>query len=73
MAEMSHCYGCGAYIPELLIDENNKVNFRCTRCGCETRPQNTLDEAERLWNEGRTYPHDEKQFWNTIERKTDNG
>lgn len=63
MAEMSKCLGCGTYIPELLI-ENGKPNFRCTKCGCETRPQDTLDEAERLWNEGIIYPHDEKQFWN---------
>ena len=61
MSEMMPCLGCGNYIPELLI-ENGKPNFRCEKCGCETRLQKTLDEAERLWNEGRIIPKSEAEY-----------
>lgn len=66
--EMHHCWGCGKSIPQLLV-ENNTYNFRCDGCGCETRPQTDLFEAERLWNEGRTYPVDEREFWAYLDRK----
>ena len=69
MSRMLHCLGCGTHIPELIVDDDNKFNFRCTKCTCETRPQETFEEAERLWNEGRTYPHDNDRFWEVMDEK----
>ena len=42
---MAACLGCGKPIPELIINEG-KFNFVCTKCHCETKPQDTLEEAE---------------------------
>lgn len=58
---LGKCWGCGKPIPELLI-KDGKFNFRCTKCGCETRPQDTIYEAKDIWNEGRTFPFDETAF-----------
>lgn len=58
---MAACLGCGKPIPELIMVEG-KFNFVCTKCHCETKPQDTLEEAERLWNEGRIYPQNNDEF-----------
>lgn len=59
------CYGCGTPIPQLIL-EDGKFNFRCTKCSCETRKQETLEIALNFWNKGKTYPFDEKLFWSLI-------
>ena len=59
------CYGCGTPIPQLIL-EYGKFNFRCTKCTCETRQQETLEIALSLWNEGKIYPQNEKLFWSLI-------
>lgn len=59
------CYGCGTPIPQLIL-EDGKFNFRCTKCTCETKQQEALEIALSLWNEGKTYPANEKIFWGFV-------
>ena len=62
------CYGCGTPIPQLIL-EDGKFNFRCTKCTCETKQQETLEIAFNNWNDGGTYPFDNKKFWGIIFNK----
>lgn len=65
---LGKCWGCGKPIPELLV-ENGKFNFRCQKCGAETRFQDTIYEAVDIWNEGRTYSFDEAAFMAVVTGK----
>lgn len=64
---MKACMGCGTPIPQLEL--GNGFNFVCSKCRCETRPQDSFDKAEKLWNEGRIYPKNESEFMRYIINK----
>lgn len=61
---MKPCVACGTPIPTL--DLKDGFNFVCSECECETRPQGSLEQAEKLWNEGKIYPKDESKFWEMV-------
>lgn len=64
---MKACLGCGTPIPTLEL--KGGFNFVCGACGCETRPQETYEQAETLWNEGRIIPRNEAEFMSYIEKR----
>lgn len=64
---MKPCLGCGTPIPNLEL--SGGFNFVCNNCGCETRPQETFERAETLWNEGRIFPKNEAEFMRNIEKR----
>ena len=66
--KLKPCYGCGTPIPQLIL-EDGKFNFRCTKCTCETKQQETFEIALNNWNDGRTFPFDNKKFWGIIFNK----
>ncbi len=59
------CMGCGKPIPQLeFVDD--KCKFCCTKCGCETKPQDDLMKARELWNDGAIYPKNEAEFMRRV-------
>ena len=67
VSDMKSCLGCGTPIPTL--DLSTGFNFVCTKCGCETRPQDTFEKAQALWNEGRIFPKNEAEYMSNIENR----
>ncbi len=68
---MRRCLGCGTPIPSLELKDG--FNFVCTKCGCETRPQESFEKAEALWNDGVIFPRNEAEFMdNLMNRRADN-
>ena len=67
MSNMKRCLGCGTPIPKLEL--TGGFNFVCSKCGCETRPQESFEKAEELWNEGRIFPKNEAEYMRNLMKR----
>lgn len=64
---MRACMGCGTPIPRLEM--GNGFNFVCSLCECETRPQDSLEKAKQLWNEGMIFPKNEAEYMKNVQMR----